>query len=247
MFCGVKDITVEAVNGVSTEILLKNVSIDIKNNKITCLIGESGAGKTLLSKVFPALLPENFNVKNGTIIFKGKSMDYNMLKKYRGKKIFYTPQNATASLNPVLKIKNQIKETSKLKNSQVISILKDLGFTEPEAILNSYPFELSGGENQRCLLAMAIILGPQLLILDEPTSGLDYHLQEIFMDLIRRIQKQYGLTILLITHNLLLVKNISDYIYIMSGGSIVEGGESEQIFTNPDHNYTKEIVNLPFS
>jgi ABC-type dipeptide/oligopeptide/nickel transport system ATPase component len=223
--------------------LLKDVTIEITQNKITCLIGESGSGKTIFSKTISALLPDTIFIKKGDIFYKGGPIDYNRLKRLRGRHIFYTPQNAAASLNPVIMIKNQINEVSKMKHTQLIEILKNLEFHDSERILNAYPFELSGGENQRCLLAMAVALQPELLILDEPTAALDHHLQEGFMDLIKKIQQQYNLTILLITHNLSIVRNTSDYIYVILKGEIVEEGTPGDLFSSPSHIYTKEIVN----
>lgn len=224
--------------------LLHNVSIDIRKNKITCLIGESGSGKTIFSKTIAALLPENAFIEHGDIFYQGQSIAYSTLKKSRGRGIFYTPQNAAASLNPVLKVKRQVDEWSKLDQAQLLDLFRDLEFQDPERVLNSYPFQLSGGENQRCLLAMAAAQQPELLILDEPTSALDFHLQEGFMGLIKNIQQRFGLTILLITHNLSLVRNAADYIYIILNGEVIEQGTPEELLTCPRHAYTKEIVDI---
>ncbi|MCP5103004.1 MAG: ABC transporter ATP-binding protein [bacterium] len=237
----VKDLVVETWDKVP---LLKKVSIEIRKNKITGLIGESGSGKTILSKTLSALLPETIFFKEGIFSYKGETIDYNRLKKLRGTHIFYTPQNAAASLNPVMKLKHQVNETSKIGPLELIELLKSLGFPDPQRILNAYPFELSGGENQRCLLAIAAALQPELLILDEPTAGLDQHLQGNFIRLVKEIQEQYDLTILLITHNLSIARNISDYVYIILQGEIVEQGTPEDLFSSPVHNYTKEIVRL---
>lgn len=205
--------------------LLQNVSIDLRKDKITCLIGESGSGKSIFSKTIAALLPENVFIEQGEIVYQGQSLAYSMLKKLRGRSIFYSPQNAAASLNPVLKIKRQVDEWSNLNQKQLLDLLKDLEFQDPERILNSYPFQLSGGENQRCLLAMAVAQQPELLILDEPTSALDFHLQEEFIELIKKVRERFGLTILLITHNLALVRNAADYIYIILNGPRGAGGQ----------------------
>jgi ABC-type dipeptide/oligopeptide/nickel transport system ATPase component len=222
--------------------ILENINIQIKKNKITSLIGESGAGKTIFGKTLAALLPAHIAMTKGTIFYEDQPVTYDRLKKMRGSHIFYTPQNAPASLNPVTKIKNQINETSKIEPNQLIKLLKDLNLHDPDRILNSYPFELSGGENQRCLLAMAVAQKPRVLILDEPTASLDQPWQEGFMQLIKTIQQQYCLTILLITHNLSLAKNISDFIYIILKGKIIEEGPPQELFSNPTHDYTKEIV-----
>jgi ABC-type dipeptide/oligopeptide/nickel transport system ATPase component len=222
--------------------ILENINIRIEKNKITSLIGESGAGKTIFAKTLAALLPAHIIMTKGAIFYENQPVTYDSLKKMRGSHIFYTPQNAPASLNPVIKIKNQINETSRIEHDQLIKLLSDLDIYDPDRILNSYPFELSDGENQRCLLAMAIAHKPRVLILDEPTASLDQSLQEGFMRLIKAIQQQYCLTILLITHNVSIAGNVSDYIYIILKGKIIEQGPPRELFSNPTHNYTKEIV-----
>lgn len=236
-----------AAKGQQAVTILKNISIEIPKNKITCLIGESGAGKTIFAKTLAALLPKHMIITNGTISYNQQPVTYDKLKRMRGSYIFYTPQNAAVSLNPVIKIKNQIKETSKIGHSQLIKILTELNIRNPDRVLNSYPFALSGGENQRCLLAMAMASKPQLLILDEPTSSLDQPLQKGFMQLIKQIQQQYHLTILLITHNLSIARNESDYIYIMLKGEIIEKGCPQELFTFPNHDYTREIIHYSSS
>ena len=224
--------------------LLKGLTVDIGKEKITTLIGESGSGKTVFSKSLCALLPEGIFIKSGEIFFKGEAVAYDKLKRLRGGHIFYAPQSASSSLNPVLKIGRQIRETSRLDHPQLIRLLEELEFFDPVRILNAYPFELSGGENQRCLLAMALALRPELLILDEPTAGLDQELQESFTALLTKIQKEYRLSILLITHNLAIAESLSDYIYILLNGEIIEEGTPEDLFSSPAHYYTKEIVEL---
>jgi ABC-type dipeptide/oligopeptide/nickel transport system ATPase component len=235
----VQGLRVEAANKVP---ILKDIAIDIRGNKITCLLGESGAGKTILSKTISALLPEAVLLKKGEFFFNNEPIGYEHLKKLRGKEIFYAPQNASASLNPVVKIRKQIMEVSRIKLEHVIQVLKELEFSDPEVVLDSYPFELSGGENQRCLLAMAIASKPHLLILDEPTAALDYDLQERLIVLIKRIYQQYNLTLLIITHNLSFAEVISDHIYIIFKGEIVDHGPPGSLLTSPTHPYTREIV-----
>ena len=224
--------------------ILNNISMEMEKDKITVLLGESGSGKTILARAVSALLPEKISIKSGNILYKDEPVDTNALKLLRGKHVFYAPQNAAASLNPVLKIKNQINESSSLSRSGLIELLESLDFSDPEQILNAYPFELSGGENQRCLLAMAAALQPELLILDEPATALDVHAQQNVMRLIKKIRRQYGLSILLITHNISIISTIADYIYIILGGEIVEEGLPGSLLTAPRHAYTKEIVNL---
>jgi ABC-type dipeptide/oligopeptide/nickel transport system ATPase component len=224
--------------------LLKNISIDLEENRVTGLIGESGAGKTILAKTLAALLPPQLAVTGGTFHYKEQRITCDTLKKMRGRQIFYTPQNAAAALNPVLRIKHQVNETAKTDSARWIEIFKNLGFPDPERVLNAYPFELSGGESQRCLLAMALARNPRLLILDEPFASLDLHLREGFMQLIKQVQHRCRLTILLITHNLAMASSMADYIYILLDGEILEAGETRELFSRPAHHYTREIVKI---
>lgn len=222
-------------------LVLNNISMKVKSNQIIVLTGESGAGKSILARSIIGLLPQDLNIISGKLYYCGRSIPLNRLSCLRGKKIFYAPQDSTSSLNPMIRIKNQIDETSGIGPKKIINILLDLNFSEPEKILNSYTFELSEGENQRCLLAMAIAMNPDLLILDEPTSSLDFDSQKKFLKLLYGIHNNHHMTILLITHNVSIIKNMSDYIYIMQDGLIVDHGEPSSIFEFPSHDYTKKI------
>jgi len=222
--------------------ILKSIHVKIKPHCITALIGESGSGKTIFSRTISGLLPENMVIDSGFFYFKHKKISYQWIQKNRGRTIFYTPQNAAASLNPIIKIKTQLKEVSRSGAEPIDKILNNLSLRDSQRILNAYPFELSGGENQRCLLAMAIALTPQLLILDEPVTSVDGQFQKSFIGYIQKIKSKYHMTILMITHNLALIEHIADYIYIMYGGQIVESGTFDDLICQPRHAYTKEIV-----
>lgn len=182
--------------------ILENINIHIPQSQITALTGPSASGKTTLARALSGLLPQNMRITSGQIYYQNKPITYPNLQKRTGHQIFYTPQNAAASLNPVLKIKHQILETAKIPHSELLEILETLDFPDPHLILNAYPFQLSGGENRRCLLALALAHKPELLILDEPTASLDHHLQQELTTLIQQTQNRYNQTILLITHNI---------------------------------------------
>jgi len=201
-------------------ILLDMVNLSIEENAITSLIGKSGAGKTIFARAISGLLPPGVVIGSGNIFYRGRQIDYAGLTQMRGREILYLPQNASASLNPVYKIKQQVFETSRISLDETLKIMEILDFKpgEIDRILSSYPFQLSGGQNQRCLLAMAIAIRPRLLILDEPTSSLHDDARQNVIDLVERIRDLYGLTILLISHDLNMVKNISGNIYTISGG-----------------------------
>ncbi|MCK4836157.1 MAG: ABC transporter ATP-binding protein [Candidatus Aminicenantes bacterium] len=222
--------------------LLKNVDIKILTDRVTVLLGESGSGKTILCRTLAGLLPDQMMILSGDFFFTGKPVSYRWIQKKRGRTIFYTPQNATASLNPVLKIKNQLNEVFHKGSMRLSDIFIKLGLPDYHRILNSYPFELSGGENQRCLLAMAIALAPRLLILDEPVTSLDVFLQKEFMTLVKKITVQHPMTILMVTHNLEMVENWADIIYIMYKGKIVESGDFPAVLLHPEHHYTRELI-----
>jgi ABC-type glutathione transport system ATPase component len=232
------------VRGASGEnALLRDVAFTVNSRQVTALIGESGAGKTLLAKTISGLLdPGIFDIR-GLIRLKGKPVvEWTRLKELRGRTILYAPQNAAASLNPVMKIGKQLLEAAVIPGEEVCQILRRLGLADADRVMRAYPFELSGGENERCLIAMALALRPELLILDEPTAELDAHVQEEMMDLLDDFQKDLDLTLLIITHNLFLVRKMADRIYIIRDGSIVEHGGRETILHAPVHPYTREIV-----
>ena len=223
--------------------ILQNITVKISKNSFTTLIGESGSGKTMLSRTLSGLLPKNVQIESGWVFYNGVPVCCDRMKSLRGKSILYLPQNSSAALNPVLKIKNQLNVGKKIKKSQLPEIFFQYGFTNPTRILNSYPFELSEGESQRCLLVIASLIQPELLILDEPVSSLDENLKNIIMQLISEIKSEKRLSILFLTHDLKLAYQYSDQIYVIKKGEIVESGNQCDIFARPQHPYTKKIIN----
>lgn len=184
--------------------VINQLDLAIPRGKISILTGESGVGKTVFAKAISGLLPENFFITEGLIYIDNREINYNEIKKLTGKRIFYSPQNAKASLNPVLKIRTQFKDISDSRD-KISKLMKDLSFDDPERILNSYPFELSEGECQRIIFAMGLLLAPELFILDEPTTALDGVTQGKILDIILKINQKYKTSILLITHNVSLL------------------------------------------
>jgi ABC-type dipeptide/oligopeptide/nickel transport system ATPase component len=235
MILSIKDLTVE----INRSIVLDRINIDLQKEKITTLIGESGSGKSVFSKSILGLLPGGFEISRGRIIFNQKPVNISALSKLRGKNIFYIPQNAQASLNPVKKIAGQISALNRVFFKET---LLNLNFSEPSRVLNSYPFELSGGENQRVIIAMALQQEPDLLILDEPTTGLDSSVLDKFVQLLKEVQKSYSLTMLLITHKLRLVFALSDYTYVIYRGKIVDSGPKTSFLNTSEHPYTRLLM-----
>jgi ABC-type glutathione transport system ATPase component len=223
--------------------VLREIDLEIMAGRITVLLGESGAGKTMLARALCGLLPDGFFISRGSVAYRGNPLTTAASwAAVRGRKIFYAPQNAAASLNPVLTIGRQIAETSRISNEQLLEMLAGMQFADPRRILASYPFMLSGGENQRCLLAMALASGPELLILDEPMAELDAAAQADFIRVLQNHQHRYGPAILLISHHLDLVKAIAHNLYVMCAGAIVAGGSAADVLAAPGHPYTREIA-----
>jgi ABC-type glutathione transport system ATPase component len=238
-----EDLWVEKIADGRRQPVLRGINLEIPSDQVTVLLGESGAGKTILARALTGLLPAGFFASRGRILFGGQVMSLpGSWARVRGRKIFYAPQNAAASLNPVLTIGRQIRETSRIPENELAVLLAHLQFADPERILRSYPFSLSGGENQRCLLAMALAARVELLILDEPTAELDEVAQEEFVRVLQAQQRSYSLTVLLISHHLGFIKSIAQNLCIMVRGELVEAGAPETVLRSPGHAYTRDIA-----
>ena len=236
----------------NTEVV-KNVNIDVVKGKTTAIVGESGSGKTLSALSILKLLPNGANITTGEIIFNNKNL-LNLNKKeienIRGNKISTIFQEPMTSLNPLHTINRQIEEiitTHKILNKneaskKTIKLLNEVGLSDISSRPKIYPYELSGGQRQRAMIAMSIANEPDLLIADEPTTALDVTIQLQILELLQNIQKKMGMSMVFISHDLSIVKKLSDYIYVMKNGSVVEFGTKEEIFNNPKNEYTKELV-----
>jgi len=237
-----RDLWVENRDPDPKQAVLRGVDLKISSGQITVLLGESGAGKTMLAKAFSGLLPAGFFVGRGSIVYAGKCVSTAAAwAELRGRKIFYSPQNAAASLNPVMTIGRQIDEYSRIAESQLLEMMSALHFVQPRRILASYPFMLSGGENQRCLLAMALAGRPELLILDEPTAELDSEAQADFLRVLLDYQSRYALTVLLISHHLNLIKECAQNLCILCAGTIAAAGTPATVLAASDHPYARAI------
>ena len=237
--------TVKAVDG---------VNIDINRGEIVGIVGESGSGKSLTSRTILKLLPEGGEVVSGKILFHNKDLlklNDNELRNIRGSKISFIFQNPSTFLNPVLKIGDQIAENillhqkidkKEIKNI-IISVLSDVGLRNPDKIINCFPHQLSGGMQQRVMIAMAISCKPDLIIADECTTALDVTTQLQILDLLKNISKKTNISILLITHNLAVVSYLCSRVYVMFEGKTIESGESKNFFSRPQHEYTKKLLN----
>ena len=239
-----KDSTITAVD---------NINLNIPKNSIVGIVGESGSGKSTTGLSILNLIPDPGVVKNGSVYFNSQNiltMEEIDLRKIRGKEISMIFQDPRASLNPSITIGTQISEilethsglSRKEAENEVIPLLTSIGLPDPKRILKSYSFQLSGGMCQRIMLAMAVSLKPQLLIADEPTSNLDTTLQAAILQKIRELKNLYGITVILITHDMGVIAQMADYVAVMYKGTIVEMSNTIDLFKNPRHPYTKGLL-----
>jgi peptide/nickel transport system ATP-binding protein/oligopeptide transport system ATP-binding protein len=230
------------------------VSYEIRQKETVCLVGESGCGKTVSALSILGLIPQPpGEIAGGSIVFNGKELlglnDEDM-QKIRGNQIAMVFQEPLTSLNPVFTIGDQIGEAIKIHenidNTEVhercLRLLSDVGIQSPEERINTYPHQLSGGQRQRVMIAMALACDPDLVIADEPTTALDVTVQAQILKLLRSIQKKRSMSVLYITHDLGVVANIADRIYVMYAGIIAEQGNTEHIFRQAQHPYTQALL-----
>jgi peptide/nickel transport system ATP-binding protein len=223
-------------------VLIDSVDVKIHRYRIGAIVGESGAGKTLVSRSLVGLLPPNLRIKSGHFRFRDQIVVSRDLGRLRGRDIFYIPQGAGAVLNPSLKIGVQLSESSRTSHDEIEKILARLGLDDSRRILRAYPFQLSEGECQRCLLAMGIAASPELLVLDEPVASLDEEKQIELMDLLKAVPGQFGMTVFIITHNVSLIHGIVQDVHVMLNGRVVDCGTLAQIVEQPNHPYTRNLV-----
>jgi len=238
-----EDLWVEKVDAGGSLPLLRGIDLEVPNGQVTVLLGESGAGKTLLARALSGLLPEGLRIRRGGVFYRGRSLaapgSWNGV---RGGSIFYAPQNAAASFNPVLTIGRQIRECSRIGDAELEELLARLQFADPRRVLRSHAFALSGGENQRCLLALALACGAEVLILDEPTSEIDDGAHDDFVRILLDYQRARSLTVLLISHHLGFIRSIAQNLCVMSHGEVVACGPQGTVLASPGHAYTREIA-----
>ena len=229
------------------------VSLTIGAGETLCLVGESGCGKSVTAQSIARLVPSPpANYVGGEILLNGCNvlkMTPRELRDIRGGVVSYIFQEPGASLNPVFRVGAQIKESLKLhrpekaSDQEVIRLLKLVGIPAPESRLRNYPFEMSGGMQQRVMIAMALASEPRLLVADEPTTALDVTIQAQILDLLRDLKQRLGMAILLITHNLGIVGDIADRVAVMYAGQIVELAPAQEILRRPLHPYTRALMN----
>lgn len=235
--------------------LVNKTSLVVEQGEIFGLVGESGSGKTLTAKALIDLLPKGLTYTADEIITAGKNMltaGPDEKREHLGKNIGYIPQNTVFYLHPMIKIKNQIGDgymyhlhkSKKEALEKAEALLYKVGFESPKTVLNYYPWQLSGGMRQRCNIAMALMNDPKLIIADEPSTALDSTVQKQVMELFKAINEEFKISILLISHDLGLIKHYSHSLAVMYAGQIVESGYSKTVFADPKHPYTQLLIKI---
>ena len=233
---------------------IRKCSLELYDGETLAIVGESGSGKSVFTKCFVGMLDKNGSITGGSILYNGQDLTKFTTEKewrtIRGGKIAMVTQDPMTSLNPLKTIGAQIMEAVTLHQGlkgaaareKTLGYLRDVGISEPEKRFKQYPHEFSGGMRQRVVIAIAAACSPKILICDEPTTALDVTIQAQILQLLKKMQVKYDLTILLITHDLGVVANIADRVAVMYAGDIVEIGTADEIYYDPRHPYTWALL-----
>ena len=246
-------------NGVTVragdQALIYNVDFHIDTNEIVGIAGESGSGKSMLTKVILNILPKDCRQTDGEVVVLGQRMN-GLTNQAKDKLITsglgLVPQNTVVYLHPLIKIQSQMIDgyihrklgSKKEAIEKASGLLKEVGIDDPKRVLNSYPAQLSGGMRQRVNIAMALMSDPKLLIADEPTTALDCVVQQQVLDLFVQLNQTRHVAIIMISHNLDLLRAYCSRVYVMYAGRIVESGNADAVFNDPKHPYTKALLSL---
>jgi peptide/nickel transport system ATP-binding protein len=249
----VRDLSVALPGKHDRAYAVKDMNFDLMAGEILCIIGESGSGKSVTANTIMGLLPDVMTIESGSIDFKGRAlleMPEHELRKLRGRAVSIIFQDPLSALNPLMTVGDQIREvldahsvgTKDSRAQKVVEMLTEVGLPDPVLIQYQYPFRLSGGQRQRVMIAMALSLDPDILIADEPTTALDVTTQAQILDLIARIQKRKGMSVMFITHDFGVVAEIADRVIVMEKGDLVEQGIAKDVLSQPQHLYTKKLL-----
>ena len=249
----IEDLSVEFHSPTGVVRALNRVNLTQKEGETYCVVGESGAGKSTLALAIMGLLPHNSSVLGGRIYFQGVDLmraGQDHMRGLRGQQLSMVFQDAQAALNPVEPVGSQLEEVilqhsdMSLRNANRMAqeMLHEMGLPDPRRVMGQYPFSLSGGMCQRVMMAIALVLRPKLLIADEPTSGLDVTLQAEILERLRRLVKDQGSSVLLITHDMGVVASMANKVGVIYGGSMVEHADVIPLFRRAQHPYTWSLL-----
>lgn len=249
----VTDLNIEFHDHLIPETVVYDFDLSLKEGEIVGLVGESGSGKSMSALAIAGLLNRHDMRKRGEILFNGENLltcKRSVLRSIQGNDISVIFQEPMTSLNPVRKIGWQVEESLRIHTNmnkeqryqRAIQMLADVELSEPERVYQQYPHELSGGMRQRVMIAAAMVCTPRILIADEPTTALDVTIQAQIVELLKRINREKKTSILFISHDLSLIRQICQRVLVMKGGYIVESGDVEEIFNHPTEEYTRQLI-----
>lgn len=249
----VKDLNIEFHDHLIPETVVYDFDLELKAGEIVGLVGESGSGKSMSALAIAGLLSRRDMHKRGQILFDGLDLltcERSKLRKIQGNEISMIFQEPMTSLNPVKRIGWQIEESLRIhtelnkeeRYQKAIEMMKEVELPDPERLYRQYPHELSGGMRQRVMIAAAMISNPRILIADEPTTALDVTIQAQIVELLKRMNREKQTSILFISHDLSLVKQLCERVLVMKGGYIVETGLTQEVFAHPKEEYTQRLI-----
>ncbi|MGG1659046.1 ABC transporter ATP-binding protein [Brevibacillus sp. NRS-1366] len=248
----IEHLTVEADLGRRKAILIEDLSFSINSGEIVGIVGESGSGKSMTAMAIMGLLPPNVRVTKGRILYRGQDllkMSKRELRKLRGSEIGLILQDPLTSLDPLFRVDSQIREVLrehrddvKDEREEVVNLLRSVSIPDPERRSRQYPHELSGGMRQRVVGAIGMAGNPRLLIADEPTTALDVTVQAGFLQLLEDLKEEKGLTVMIISHDYGVINRVADKVIVMYAGAAVEQGSVREVWKQPQHPYTKGLM-----
>lgn len=249
----VKDLNIEFHDHLIPETVVYDFDLELKAGELVGLVGESGSGKSMSALAIAGLLSRRDMHKRGQILFDGLDLltcERSKLRKIQGNEISMIFQEPMTSLNPVKRIGWQIEESLRIhtelnkeeRYQKAIEMMKEVELPDPERLYRQYPHELSGGMRQRVMIAAAMICNPRILIADEPTTALDVTIQAQIVELLKRMNREKQTSILFISHDLSLVKQLCERVLVMKGGYIVETGLTQEVFAHPEEEYTQRLI-----
>lgn len=252
----VKDLKIEFFDHELPEVAVEDVDFVINDGDILGIVGESGSGKSMTAMAIAGLLNRKDLTKSGAIDLDGTDLLNSKrkdLRELQGKDIGFVFQDPLNSMNPVLKVGYQVEEALRVRKKtlniskeemkkRALEVMESVGLTDVERLYDSYPHEISGGQRQRAQIAAALIMKPKLLICDEPTTALDVTVQKKIIEVLKELNKKNGTSILFISHDLSVVRALCDRVVVMKDGLVMEQGSVDEIFNNPQNEYTKQLV-----